>query len=535
MRSREELCGVVGSGPAGLAVARVLVEQGRKVVLFDPGMTLEPEIAAEVERAAGLAPQEWDEELRRTLKGVVSASPRGVEDKRLFGSDFVYRSLPGFPVEAEGCRYYESFAKGGLANIWGTAVLPMRQQDMGRWPFGLDALEDHYRGVLEYMPLSIGEHDAGDAVGELYPLYTATPDRFKPSRQAACFVNAVGRRRGVLERRGVYVGSSRIAVSTRTHAGRERCVYCGHCLHGCPYGLPYSGLQCLDELSRSELFSHITGIMVQSLQEEGNKVAVSLSDLEGAAVPPWRVDRVFVAAGSIASTRILMQSIGAFDRPVRLLTSEWFTFPMLSLRGCGDVEREELLTLPQLFVELIDSAISANTVHFQVYTYNEFYRAALREAAGALLRVFPGLAGVALRRLAAVFGYLHSDDSSRLEATLLQDSRRTLLVRGVANQTAPCIARKAVWKLLRAFSAAGWLPVPPALTLHPPGASVHFGGSFPMSNNPGSLETDVLGRIPGLQRIHLADASVFPSITASTITFSIMANARRIAAASAGL
>jgi choline dehydrogenase-like flavoprotein len=51
-----------------------------------------------------------------------------------------------------------------------------------------------------------------------------------------------------------------------------------------------------------------------------------------------------------------------------------------------------------------------------------------------------------------------------------------------------------------------------------------------MRENPQVLETDVLGRPAGLRRVHLVDASVFPSIPATTITFSAMANAHRIAA-----
>ena len=40
--------------------------------------------------------------------------------------------------------------------------------------------------------------------------------------------------------------------------------------------------------------------------------------------------------------------------------------------------------------------------------------------------------------------------------------------------------------------------------------------------------TDRLGRLHGLSRIHVVDASVLPSIPATTITFSVMANAHRI-------
>jgi choline dehydrogenase-like flavoprotein len=50
-----------------------------------------------------------------------------------------------------------------------------------------------------------------------------------------------------------------------------------------------------------------------------------------------------------------------------------------------------------------------------------------------------------------------------------------------------------------------------------------------MRQNPGPFETDTLGRPFGWQRLHVVDSTVFPTIPATTITFSVMANAHRIA------
>jgi choline dehydrogenase-like flavoprotein len=50
-----------------------------------------------------------------------------------------------------------------------------------------------------------------------------------------------------------------------------------------------------------------------------------------------------------------------------------------------------------------------------------------------------------------------------------------------------------------------------------------------MRDQPQKFETDTLGRLPAWDKIHLIDASVFPSVPASTITLTAMANAHRIA------
>jgi hypothetical protein len=72
------------------------------------------------------------------------------------------------------------------------------------------------------------------------------------------------------------------------------------------------------------------------------------------------------------------------------------------------------------------------------------------------------------------------------------------------------------------------MPLPVMLKVAEPGRSFHSGGSFPMSTEPRGFQTDLLGRPPGWERIHAVDATVFPSIPATTITFSAMANAHRI-------
>jgi len=50
-----------------------------------------------------------------------------------------------------------------------------------------------------------------------------------------------------------------------------------------------------------------------------------------------------------------------------------------------------------------------------------------------------------------------------------------------------------------------------------------------MRERPRDFESDALGRPRGLSRVHVVDAAVFPTIPATTITYTAMANAHRIA------
>ena len=84
--------------------------------------------------------------------------------------------------------------------------------------------------------------------------------------------------------------------------------------------------------------------------------------------------------------------------------------------------------------------------------------------------------------------------------------------------------------LRRLLSGFGIVP-PMTLRLAPVGRSSHMGGSFPIGGKHPVFSSDLLGRPAGLQRTHIVDAACFPAIAGSTILFTIMANADRIATA----
>jgi choline dehydrogenase-like flavoprotein len=69
------------------------------------------------------------------------------------------------------------------------------------------------------------------------------------------------------------------------------------------------------------------------------------------------------------------------------------------------------------------------------------------------------------------------------------------------------------------------------LLLAGPGRGFHCGGTFPMQSKPDRLQSDTLGRPAGFRRLHVVDATTFPSVPAAPITYTVMANAHRIASA----
>ena len=148
------------------------------------------------------------------------------------------------------------------------------------------------------------------------------------------------------------------------------------------------------ELRRCERFSYHPGIVVRTLRETVDHVTVKGHHLATRAPFEGRAERVYLAAGAIPTTGILLRSLGVYDRPLAMKDSQYFLLPLVMPRGVPGVRHERLHTLSQIFMEVIDPAVSRHAIHLQIYSYCDPIGKAVRRA--MVLREVLG-APVALR------------------------------------------------------------------------------------------------------------------------------------------
>jgi choline dehydrogenase-like flavoprotein len=516
---------VIGSGPAGVAAAQALLARGQRVTMIDAGVTLEPEREAVLARLRHQSPAEFAPADLALVKEGMDARSGGVVLKRVFGSDFPYRVAEAqLGIDAENSALLPSLALGGLSNVWGAAMLPYAQRDLADWPITAQQLAPHYAAVLELTGLAARRDD----LAELLPLHTDDPAGLPMSRQATRLWQALERNRDPLRRRGLHFGSARLAVRARRGPDAAGCIACGLCMYGCAYGHIYNSADTVRRWREQQpLFDYLGGVVVERVTETASGVTVHGHRL--GSNEPWTMsgDRAFLAAGVLPSTKIVLASQQAYGHPLYIKDSQYFLFPLLQAIGTGDVRNEALYTLSQIFIELTDPAVSPHTVHLQVYSYNDLVGAALKHtlrflAIDPLVRVLEG-------RLLVVQGYLHSDHSSRLRAEL--ERGPVLRVTPEIDSAVSRRVRQVVRKLVRHAPALRALAMEPLLQIAPPGRGFHSGGTLPMRAHPEPFESDTLGRPHGWQRLHVVDSSILPTIPATTITYSVMANAHRIATA----
>ncbi|SHT77878.1 Uncharacterised protein [Mycobacteroides abscessus subsp. abscessus] len=513
---------IVGSGPAAAAAILALADDpAQQITIVDLGEELTGPAAAAVSRMSALPPPQW----AATDRQLITAQPERVPgaalpEKRSYGSNypFVDRGQQvGIRMPHNGNHAAVSSAVGGFSTVWGAQIMPFSRSTFARWPFHWEAIEPHYRAVLNEVPLAAEEDD----YAEYFPLLNAHAPLPPVAARTASVLNRYHRHRQAIRDKGIVVGKARLAFQA------DSCVRCGMCMTGCPYSLVYSASHTVSRFVREGRVKHITRVLVTRVEQarDGKPTIYGIDNETGSS---FRLDgdRVYVGAGGLGSTRIALNSLDTPPVELDLQESVQFLVPFVSLRSTGDPRANQEFTLNQfnILVNTDNDAYTTSQVH--CYPYNP----ALAEELPAWLP--DTLSGSVLGRVTAGLGYLPSWESPQLKIDVLAQPNGALpavSVRTVSNEQPPML-RSVLRRLAEIGPKLDLYPVLPMVQLAGPGKSYHFGSTF--AHGRGS---DLLGRVGDFRNVHLIDGSVLPSVPSTTFTLTVMANAHRIVSESSNV
>jgi choline dehydrogenase-like flavoprotein len=526
---------VIGSGPSGVAAASALLDRNVPVTMLDVGTECEPDRIAVVRRMSAQEPEEWSAADRNAIRSPTTV--RGSFPLKLaYGSAFPYALDDLKTLGQRGTNCLMSYAKGGLSNVWGAAILPNTARDLEDWPITAGDLTAHYTSVARLMPIA----SAHDELEPLFPIFAPPEPALRPSRLAATLLARMRSHRAALESAGIVFGQSRLAVRTVDGESGQACRYAGLCLSGCPYFSIWNSAGALDALRKREGFTYQPGVLVERIAVNTERSTVAIQSVlpDGSERRTFEGTRAFLACGPISTARIVIDSLQMYDRTLSLCFQPYFLIPMLARQSGGNVDDEARHTLAQIFLEVIDDRVSTHPVHLQLYTFNEFMDERLRRMTRWLGPLGGFVRSRAAGRLLAIQGYLHSSEADPITITSRPDSirGRAALTLAAPQQTrTPEILDRVLSGLRRHAGLIGASPITSMVMPGQPGDGNHVGGIFPMRSTPRDLETNCLGELPRLPRVHIVDSSALPSLAATTFTYTTMANAHRIADAAARL
>jgi choline dehydrogenase-like flavoprotein len=230
---------------------------------------------------------------------------------------------------------------------------------------------------------------------------------------------------------------------------------------------------------------------------------------------------LFLAAGTLSTTKIVLTSNDDVESRLPILDNPMSCLPLFRPSRIGAALETNASSLAQVNL-ILEDAKTGEVLQASIYGTtgplhsDTLFRLPLNVSAGLAWTKY--LAPAAAVVMLFYPGKRHPTNYIRLTPD------RKLEINYARIRTA--VAEK---KLLKAFRGIGYYGAM-ALCQYPPmGSSLHYAATLPMKETPGRYETDRLGRLFGTKRIFVCDGSCFSALPAKNLTFTIMANAMRIA------
>jgi choline dehydrogenase-like flavoprotein len=475
---------VIGSGPSGWAVFEELKDMGHDVTIIDAGLEEKDKSDNSI-----------DKDSMKTNK------------KLYFGSDLPYRDFPFGPIHRKSkVNPISSFSQGGLSLVWGATMLPYSSSDTKNWPFPISDLTPFFSKLSKLIPISGVKGD----VGENSEAFVSRRSIFPSQR----IVRMLEKYNSKSYKKNI-IGISKLAVETGA-LDKPGCYYCNKCMTGCPSNYIWSSKGKFVE-------NKIINIRVLEIKESNDAVFVSGVNKHGEEVRDLCFEKVYLASGSVESFRILANS-DLVQKEVTLQDSATFFLPIFSSRKLGKPKLSSF-GLSQLFIKILGSA-NSHPSQYQIYEYSEDILRRAREA-NFMGRIIPkSILRIILKKMLIAIGYLDGKQSPSIQMRLASDGsvELSLFNSGVTLNQRNRFIKKSILDLKNELTSLGAFPISFLSVISKPGEGVHSGGWLQMGKG-----SNLLGVPLGCSNIHVVDSSVLPSIAAGPITFTVMANAMRIA------
>lgn len=531
---------VVGSGASGVHFALSVLKKGHEVVLLDVGWS----------RSKYINPRDGLNDLKEKLKDPVSFF-LGKECEAVVyeetGQEFftkyygfppskshVFTHPQAFKYEADGFEPLVSFAKGGLAEAWTGGAYPLNDYELKEYPFRYSEIEPHYDEVAR----RIGMNGANDDLARFYPYHKNLLPPLDLDHNSQILLREYEKHRHHLNKKyRVYMGRSRVTTLSEDYNGRQGCDYTGRCLWGCPSESLYTPSITLKECLEYPNLHYISGMYVSHFKydAQGHIISVVAESVKDQQEHEFTADYYVLAAGTLSSSTIFMESIlretGETIKLTGLMDNRQILVPFLNLRMLG--KRYEPKTYQYHLVAVgVESENEDEYIHGQITTL----KSSLIHPFIQKMPVDLKTASIIFRNMRASLGIVNLNLNDRRRdtnyLTLKRDpnmghSKLVIHYEPVPHESE--VIKRTIKKMQKFFLGIGCIVLPWMVHVRPMGASVHYSGTLPMTDTKAPYSVSKYCQSADFDNLFIVDGTTIPFLPAKNITFTLMANAVRVA------
>ncbi len=486
---------VIGTGAAGLGVLSVLIEKkDLEITVFEIAKPLEKELS--------------DLQTKKDIKNFYDKIYDKIykNQKRKFPppkTNFA-NSLPKFKVEGKE-KIFKSENLGGLTNFWGGTALPFTEKEFQDWHISYQDMKPYYEKVANITGISGGSDDLNtyfkdDFVNRPSIIMTSAFQKLNNFKKKTKSTNSYF----------VFSGVNRCMIETRENEQRQ-CVACGECLAGCFKDSIYCSYQTIDEYLKHDNVQIIKA-KVYKVTENGTIEAI----IDGKVQEFLNFEKIYLAAGCPNTTEIVMRSTG-IHKAEPMQDNAVYVFPILNFNFSSIKNyNENSLSINNLIIGLEPQTEDKQYAQALVYTnFDYMWR---YNIPNSIWRLTNWIFKLLRNRILWARLYVHGKDSQSYTISLKNDELNFSYAQKANKKIIPEMMRS----IRCALNKKGfWIPpIAPILQK----SNSHYSSTLPYNGK--NIPVNENGEV--LKNVYVCDSSVFPTLPAVSLTFTIMANAARI-------
>ena len=522
---------VVGSGPSGAQAAATLVERGAAVTLLDVGVT-DARWAEAVPAGDFTTLRHDDPEQHRYLLGDdFEGVPWGAVKpgaQLTPPRQYVVRDVERWtPLLSESFQPIESLAYGGLGCAWGLGCFVFSDAELELAGLDATAMRSAYEVVAGRIGIAAAHDDASPyALGDV----TTVQPPLGVDAVGRRLLAAYQRRRDRLRARGFVLGRPPLALLTRDLGGRRATAYHDMDFYSDAGVAAYRPWATIDALRSNPAFDYRPGRLVVEFAADADGVDVVCLRTDTGEREVVRARRLVLAAGALGTARIVLRSLGR-NRRLPLLCNHFCYMPAVVPALLGRAAERFKSSMVQLVLFHDRDGTHRDVAMASLYSYRSLML--FRIVKDAPLNFADGRQVMRFLQSSLAIAGLHHPDapSGGKYLQLVADATRPTgdaLHGGYAlSEVERESTRRRERQFVAALRALGCFVL---RRLYPGyGASAHLGGTLPVSRTPRDLAVAPDGRLHGTPNVYVADGSGFRFLPAKGVTFTLMANAHRVA------
>ena len=349
---------IIGSGLSAFAALSELNKKKYKILVVDYGLTYQKSI--------NLIKYEDIHKINPT------------DDKLFFSDDFATKKINSSKLRA---AITNSFAFGGLSNIWGCAIEKFPNSELTGWPNISQGIQYGYEQLNKIM-------------SSLTPLDLLTTNNF-----SFYYFDKLKNKRY----KNIKIKKSKLAVDPKL------CILCNECLYGCRHNATFNSSNYIKELINSKKIDYKSSLYADTVEEFKEYSLLNAINKSGKKFQ-FKAKKILICMGAINTAELILKSFQQINKIV-VKDSQCFNMPLLAKKIIGVNQNKNTLALSQFNIKQ-SGIIKNKSIHYQMYFPSLYTHAMIDKKFSFLPFKLPNYIK---DRIYIIQGYLPSELSGSIE------------------------------------------------------------------------------------------------------------------------